>query len=81
MSIEKAKSIRAWEIQLAGSRWQQAAGLSVISYSLFGRLAAMSCLDVLNDFLDFYAFYDFYDFYHLPFTIYCLPLTTGYWIF
>jgi hypothetical protein len=32
--------------------------LSVISYLLFGRSVAISCLD---DFYDFYAFYDFYD--------------------
>ena len=40
------------------------------SYSLFGRLAAMSCLDDLNDFYDFYAFYDFYGFNDLLFTAY-----------
>ncbi len=45
-----------------------AAGLSVISYSLFGRLAAMNCLDDLKDFYAFYAFYDFYGFYDFPLT-------------
>ena len=39
------------------------------SYSLFGRLAAMSCLDDLNE---FYGFYD------LLFTAYRSPLTKGY---
>jgi hypothetical protein len=37
---------------------QKAVSLSVISYLLFGRSVAISCLD---DFYDFYAFYDFYD--------------------
>ena len=34
------------------SRWQKAVSLSVMSYSLFGRSVAMSCLDDLNGFYD-----------------------------
>ncbi len=52
-------------------RRQQAAGLSVISYSLSGKFTAMSCRDDLKDFYGFYAFYDFYDFYDVPLTAYC----------
>ncbi len=40
--------------QRAAGSWQQAVSLSVISYLLFGRSVAMSCLDDLNDFYDFY---------------------------
>jgi len=42
--------------QLAGCSRQPAVWLSVISYLLFGRFAAVIQLD------DFYGFYDFYDF-------------------
>ena len=45
--------------------------LSVISYSLFGKAVAMSCLDDFYGFYDLYDFYDFYDFYGF----YDLPLT------
>jgi hypothetical protein len=46
-------------IQQAADSGQQAVSLSVISYLLFGKPAAMSCLEGLNDLYDFYAFYDF----------------------
>ncbi len=35
---------------------QQEVSLFVISYSLFGRSVAMSCLEDLNNFYDFYDF-------------------------
>ncbi len=35
-----------------------AGGSVVISYSLFGRSVAMSCLDAFYDFYDFNEFYD-----------------------
>ena len=47
----------------AEGRGHQAVSLSVISYSLFGRSVAISCLE------DFYGFYD------SPLTAHCLPFT------
>ena len=47
----------------AEDRIQQAVSLSVISYSLFGKSVAMSCLDDFYAFYGFYGFNDFYGFY------------------
>jgi len=68
---------------------QQGVSLSVISYSLSGRSADMSCLADTKNFFDFHGFYDFCEFNNLTnrrfdeltnFLINYWLLATDYWI-